>query len=486
MSQLERAHPVCIVLHAHLPYVCSSAPFSTEALWLNEAMWECYLPLLAMLDRLRNDGVACHITVSLSPTLLSMWNDPQLRDDYANYCAALLALCDAERRRAPHRGAAIDGLSSRIERGQWPQEAGELEARWTALSTDAGVELMTTSASHAYLPALGSVAGAVEAQLAIGRAAFASQIGADSTSMWLPECAFDEAVGDALHQSGVQCTVLDAHGTNGASRQKNRDVLYLPRDAATSRQVWARRGGFPGDAAYREFHCDVSFERTQSELQPFTRGRMSGVKLWAISGDVYDPDRADERAHQHARQFVRSLEQRATQEPFECPLVAAYDAELFGHWWFEGVTFLEEALRRIAESEQVELITLGEARARVKVGQSAIPTASSWGAGGYGAAWVGPRCAHLWRHIHNGQQRVRLAPLRDERRADAIREQLLLESSDWLFMLSGGDGASYARHRCAEHVRNIGRIVNGSSYDRSRFLSTLDDSELCALFMDRR
>src|SRR5258708_24394344 len=134
-------------------------------------------------------------------------------------------------------------------------------------------------------------------------------------------------------------------------------------------------------------------------------------------------------------------------------VVAPYDAELYGHWWFEGPMFLEAVFRRLAETNgEVEAITLRGYLDRHPVAVQATPSASSWGAGGYGEVWVGQEAAWTWRHVHHATRYARwlvqrhrdAGGPRGEALDQVVRELLLLQSSDWPFILKTGTVARYA------------------------------------------
>jgi 1,4-alpha-glucan branching enzyme len=264
------------------------------------------------------------------------------------------------------------------------------------------------------------------------------------------------------------------------------------RDQRLARQVWSRALGYPGDPAYRDFYRDLGFDLPASELAGLGAGTMTGLKYHRITGPgatklPYDPALANARVEQHAEHFVRSCARRlASVPPGEAPpvLVAAYDAELFGHWWFEGPAFIEQVLRRLAHERELAATSLsGYLRAHPRL-IVVRPAASSWGEGGYGQVWVGPRTAPLWRLVHRSQQAVsdaltahRSAPGPRATALDlAIRELLLLQASDWPFMIQQGDVAAYAVDRVRQHAARVRELlavtVGGDASDEAQRLLT--------------
>jgi 1,4-alpha-glucan branching enzyme len=296
-------------------------------------------------------------------------------------------------------------------------------------------------------------------------------------------------------------------------------VAFFGRDAESSRQVWSREEGYPGDAFYRDFYRDIGFALPVSELMGDVAGDgsrlMTGLKYFRITGkDVekqpYQPGIAAEKAHEHAGNFVfnraAQVKHLAATMPIPPIVVAPYDAELYGHWWFEGPMFLEAVFRRMHETGgEVESITLKEYLARHPVVVQATPSASSWGAGGYGEVWVGPEAASTWRHVHHATRYAKnlierhrgATGARGEALDQVIRELLLLQSSDWPFILKTGTATGYAQARIRSHVhrlRHLGYMVETGRIEgedaawlddvrsRDNFLAGMHGEELRAPF----
>ena len=205
---------------------------------------------------------------------------------------------------------------------------------------------------------------------------------------------------------------------------------------------------------------------------------MTGIKYHRITGSTqhklpYHPRIAKDRAWEHAGDFVqnRVLQLRhlaSTMSGVEPIVVSPYDAELFGHWWYEGPMFLEGLFRRLSEARgEIEAVTLRGYLDRSPVAVNATPSASSWGAGGYGGVWVGPESAWTWRHVHHATREVARV-VKKHRHADglrgraidqAIRELLLLQSSDWGFILRTDTSVGYALARIQAHVQRLTRVL---------------------------
>ncbi|KYF81830.1 hypothetical protein BE11_03145, partial [Sorangium cellulosum] len=306
---------------------------------------------------------------------------------------------------------------------------------------------------------------------------------------WLPECAYAPPIDADLAAAGVGFTVLDAHALTLAAPPASAGaavpvlspsgVACFGRDRDSAREVWSRDAGYPGHPAYREFYRDVGLDLPERELEgevgPDGVRLMTGLKLHRVTGPgpdkaPYDPARASAQARAHAAEFVARREaalasiRGAAAPPI---LVAPYDAELFGHWWLEGPEFLEHALRGLAASTRAVPIALGAYLERHPPAEVVEPAASTWGEGGFGAFWTGPSAARLWRHAHHAERAVldALSRRRDAgglpgRALDqAIRELLLLQSSDWAFMMSAGEMVSYAEARARAHAARSRRLA---------------------------
>ena len=489
---------LAIVLHAHLPFVRHPEnERHLEERWLFEALIECYLPLIDILDRLAEEGVPVAMTMSLTPPLAAMLRDELLCERFDQHLARMESLSEKEMVRlygdeefAPLATFYREEMA-RV-RAVWERHGrdvvGALRGHW-----DAGrIELITCSATHCYLPAMLSQPEGIRAQLELGMTGFERIVGRRPLGMWLPECAYHPDIDEAMAAAGVRFTILDTHGVTRARPQppfgehapilSPGGVAFFARDQESSRQVWSREEGYPGDAYYRDFYRDIGFDLPEEHLHGEVVGDgnrlMTGIKYYRITGkrihkQPYIPGAAKNRVWEHAGDFVRNRSMQMgylarTMGGVPPIVVSPYDAELFGHWWFEGPMFLEAVFRRLAQDakDDVEPITLRGYLDRFPVATSATPSASSWGAGGYGEVWIGPQSAWVWRHVHHATRYVGWLVERyggaDGARGkaldQAIRELLLLQSSDWPFILHTGTSTGYALARLQAHTHRLRRL----------------------------
>jgi len=481
---------VALVLHAHLPYVLPAGEDVRPAMaerWLYEALLGSYLPLLNVLDGLANDGVHAPITISVSPTLASMLASPRTKTRFERYLNALAEL-NTDHQALLHDDAKLQAAAVasadalRRARVSLDRIDGDVLGALQRHHRAGRIELMTTAVSHAYLPALAPAVGAAAAQLRLGRIAFARW--AAPTGMWIPECGFNPSVDRALADVGARYAVVAAHAAIGPLRSQA-GVGYLPRHRDASLRVWARADGYPGHCCYREFHRDAG---VMLGAGSFGERAPIGLKYWRISSrssehkQPYEPLAAGRQALAHAADYSRWLELQP--DPLVVP---AFDAELFGHWWYEGPVFLDELLRRLADSDAVQLSTLGTSMDEA-LPTLGTPSASSWGRGGFSQPWLGPRTAPLVRHLHHAHRLVtRVAAARRDASGlrgrwldQAIRELLLLQASDWAFMIDGDRCADYGRERFRRHLegcRRFAELADGCETERSRDRVLLERGE---------
>lgn len=482
---------LALVLHAHLPYVRHPEyVFSLEEKWLFEAITETYLPLLSVLEKLHEDGIDYRITLSVSPTLAAMWQDAYLREKYRGYLRRLLELADKEVARTAGDPAFA---SLAVHYRQRFSEAyhrffhvygGDLVKAFASMAATGKVELITCAATHGYLPLLQLQPEAVYAQLAVAIRQHTQLFGQPPRGIWLPECAYDYSLEQMLAELGVDYFFLDTHGILFA-RPRPAFGVYSPlitpagvaafgRDPETGKQVWSKTEGYPGDFDYRDFYRDIGYDLPLEYIGPYIHPDgiriHTGFKYYRITGKTdhkkpYNLQWAEHKLIQHAGNFMfnreRQIEYLAGELGRPPIVVAPYDAELFGHWWYEGPIWLESLFRKIHhEQDIVGLITPGEYLELGLPFQEAEPSSSSWGDKGYHEVWLNQSNDWLYRHLHEAAGRMVQAaadfPAARGAQKEALdqmgRELLLAQSSDWPFIMTGGAMGRYARERAEDHL----------------------------------
>ncbi|WP_340122764.1 glycoside hydrolase family 57 protein [Methylobacter svalbardensis] len=508
-----------IILHAHLPYVRHPEHDSFfEENWLFEAMTECYLPLIAVLDRLHADNVDYRLTLSLSPTLISMLRDDLLQTRYLSYLHSRLELAEKEiirtRKQTEYQKLArlyrrfyLNALSTYQDRYQ-----GDLLAAFKKHQSTGKLELITTAATHGFLPLLNVSETAVRNQIHTGIATFKAATGSAPSGFWLPECGYYPGLETVLADAGIAYFFVDSHGIMDASSPPRHGV-YAPiacgngvaafaRDPESSQQVWSSNEGYPGDFDYREYYSDIGFERELDYIAPYIldgKTRINtGIKYHRVTGDnlpkeIYNPRRALAKAREHAQDFVDKRQRQidrlgATMDDGRQPIIVApYDAELFGHWWFEGTHWLEWVLRLASESTGgVQLSSCGDYLKQQPSPQVATPAASSWGDQGYSSYWINETNAWIYPLLHKAElemeklaydvQGLTLTPIQTRALNQAARSILLAQASDWPFIMKSGTTIDYANKRVTDHLARFNYLHDCFRKNRlnERYLTALE------------
>jgi 1,4-alpha-glucan branching enzyme len=488
---------LAIVLHAHLPFVRHPEhPAFLEERWLHEAITGTYLPLLQVFEGLVVDGVRFRCTVSLSAPLINMLTDDLLKERYARHLDQLIELAEKERERTrpePHYQRLAQMYHERFLslRHTWRCHEGDLVRAFRRLRDRGCLEVITSTATHAFFPLMDRNWAAIGAQVHVAAELFERHFGGRPVGMWLGECGYVSGVEEHLRDAAVRYFFVDTHGLLYADPPPvhgTRAPVYCPsgvaafaRDFDSSVQVWSAQEGYPGDPHYRDFYRDIGYDLPLDYIGPYVQADgnrlYTGIKYHAITHEklhdkwVYDPDAARARTGEHAAHFTASqagLLGAAAAGMDRPPLaVSPYDAELFGHWWFEGPLFLNDVFRQLHhDQDAIETITPGEYLERHPTNQVAAPCPSSWGRKGYNAYWLDESNAWIYRHTHVAAERmVELAHRFPDgegpvRRAlnQAARELLLAQSSDWAFILKTGTMTAYAERRVNEHVLRFNRL----------------------------
>lgn len=491
---------LAIVLHAHLPFV--RHPEHEEFLeedWLYEAITETYIPLLNMYDGLVRDGVDFRITMSLTPTLIAMLTDPLLQERYVRHIDKLIELSEKE-----------------VERTRWMPEFHQLARMYRekfnnakfVFATKYGrnlvsafrqfqdmgkLEIITCAATHGFLPLMELTPNAVRAQVGIAARDYEKHFGRPPRGIWLPECGYYPGLDEALKECGIKFFFTDSHGILYASPRPKYGVFApvicksgvaaFGRDMESSKQVWSAQEGYPGDFQYRDFYRDVGFDLDYEYVKPYLHGdgirTNLGIKYYRITGATdhkqpYVREAAMEKAAEHAGNFMFNREKQAEylesimgQKPI---IVSPYDAELFGHWWYEGPDWLDYLFRKIYhDQDAVRAITPSEYLEEHPRNQLATPSFSSWGYKGYSEVWLEGSNDWIYRHLHKAAQRMIELARTNNGSSDGItvralnqaaRELLLAQSSDWAFIMKTGTMVQYAVKRTKDHVTRFNALYD--------------------------
>ncbi len=512
---------LAVVLHSHLPYVLNHGIWPHGAEWLYEAAAECYIPLYWVFRKLESQGVRHAVTLDLTPILVEQLRMPEFQRGFRDYLQAKQASATDDEKTFRRLG-----LDHRARVARFWQEfywrvaqtfdnlEGDLVGAFAGLQERGVLEILTSAATHGYLPLLGREE-AVWGQVLEGVRAYRRHFGRDPRGLWPPELAYRPAyrwqrptdhrefprhgLEHYYHRAGLRFFLVDHHLLKGGRaigtylalfpglktlwqrfteehrpEDRERDphrpyyalspgsegaVAFFTRDPRTAQQVWSRDIGYPGDPAYLEFH---------------KKHFPSGHRYWRVTDaradladkQEYDPDAVAGVIRNHVTHFVTVVQDILAPKD-QGVVVSPFDTELFGHWWFEGPRWLEGVLLQLAApTSPVRPTTLSHALETLPPEEVVELPEGSWGEGGFHWVWYNENTEWTWRHIHRledaffevlptlsqGNLGPRLA-------RQMARELLLLESSDWQFLITTWSARDYAEQRVTRHVEDLERLL---------------------------
>lgn len=547
---MQKKGYVSFVLHAHLPFI--HHPESNDYLeesWLYEAISETYIPLLKNFKKLVDEGVNFRITMSMTPPLLSMLDNKLLQQKYINYLENLIELSEKEIKRTTFNEKMNNLSKYYYERYSEDLRLFRDEFKCDLISQfkyfqDIGVlEIITCGATHGYFPILYVNEKTVRAQIAVGVQTYERYFGKKPRGIWLPECGYVPEADKYLREFGVDYAIVESHGVLYANPTPVYGTLapivspqgftVFGRDMESSRQVWSSINGYPGDYNYRDFYRDIGYEADYDYIKPYIAHNgvrvHTGIKYHRITGDtdnkdIYDIQWAKDSAERQAGHFLNSRTEQienASHYMNKPPIVLCpYDAELYGHWWYEGPYWLYILFKKIYYDEcNFELITPSEYMDKYPEIQQCQPCRSSWGANGYSEVWLNPSNDYTHKHLHTAGDRMcelaykfresydvlndldnKIKDLKKEKKPitsitssskyrnaklqvralnQAARELLLAQSSDWLFIITNNTMVDYAHRRIKDHIGRFTRLyneLNSGKIDR-KFLSEIEEKD---------
>lgn len=506
-----------------MPYVLShgKSPHGTD--WINESAAECYLPLLHTLDRLLREGIKPRWTVNMTPILSEQLSDPSFQDGFEVYCQEKIDAAIADAKKFEREGPLwLQGMALFWQRF-YTRALVQFKHQWNRSITEAfaffqeqgSIEIITSGATHGYQPLMGTDESC-RAQVRLGIANYEKHYGRKPRGIWLPECAYrprydwkspveENSVAwprmgtdEILKQEGIEYFFVDSHmirggqplGTYAANFPQLAElfarssryftppeefrseyehyvlptgVTVFARDPETTVKVWSGDAGYPGDEHYLEFH---------KQLYP---GRL---RYWRISQNKadlgqkqpYDPWSAFEKIQSHAQDLVNVLKGTLARyrglADRNGTLVAMYDTELFGHWWWEGPEFLYELARAIHKDGEIEMVSGSEVVDTDPARHMITLPEGSWGEGGYHYIWINDGNYWTWQKLYPIERRLRQMAREyaggpaDEIVKQAAREMLLAEASDWQFLISTFSARDYAEIRFNDHVDRFNGLAD--------------------------
>ncbi|HHS51153.1 MAG TPA: DUF1957 domain-containing protein [candidate division Zixibacteria bacterium] len=514
------------VLHSHLPYVMGHGTWPHGTDWLFEAASETYIPILMAFDELSAKGVPFDMSIGLTPILCEQIAHRQFSGALEAYLEQKIT--DARQNREVFSATGEAELEALAE--MWEESFTRVKdffvhkikrdilGAFRELQDAGRIEIITSAATHGYLPLLGTDE-AVRGQIFTGVKTYEKHFGRKPRGVWMPECAYRPAynwkppIGDGkpfnrrgveelLHEAGIEWTVADSHLLIGGESQgvyidrfeslralwvrfaenyappekiaerttlkpylvtstgKPEGTAFFFRDPDTALQVWSAEWGYPGNPAYLDFH-----------KKHFPGGhrywRVTGADIDLADKKIYVPEWIDGALEEQADHFVSVVRKRLENGGL---LTAPFDAELFGHWWFEGPRWLAKVAEKIAKTPDIEMVS-GSTALKLHPPEEAIAIPEgSWGQGGFHYIWLNEWTEWTWRHIYEAERKMTELVSRwieagkpkaaGEALEQAARELLLLESSDWQFLISTWSARDYAENRIFFHNDAFGKLAD--------------------------
>jgi len=480
-GSMQRATPglFTLVLHTHLPWLAHHGRWPVGEEWLYQSWSAAYLPLIRVLRTLAAEDRRGLVTLGMTPVVIAQLDDPYCLDGMHHWLAnwrlrALQATTGSSEslrafgvREQAEAERALDDFTT-----LWRHGASPLLRELIQTGT---VELLGGPLAHPFQPLLAPRLRefALREGLADARQRFAHT----PTGIWAPECAYAPGMEHGYAAAGVGHFMVDGpslHGDTALGRPVgDAGVVAFGRDLQVSYRVWSPKSGYPGHAAYRDFH-------TYDHATGLKPARVTGRNVPSDDKAPYDPQRADAAVDTHVADFVEVVRRRLLTESERigrpAHVVAAFDTELFGHWWYEGPLWLERVLRALPEAG-IEVGTLSDAVAQGYTGEPVELPPSSWGSGKDWQVWSGEQVADLVRlntevvdtalsTVDKALEQSGGAPSRNFVADQILRETLLTVSSDWPFMVSKDSAADYARYRAHLHAHAAREIADACASGR--------------------
>lgn len=516
---------LCIVLHGHLPYVLHHGEYPHGEAWLFEGVAETYLPLFEVLDDLAGQNITPGLTIGLTPVLLEQLASDYFKSGFVAYLNGRIDRARQDRREfETHKQRHFARLAAQWEElfikrlEQFEKLGRDVIAPIVKHANSGNIELLGGPATHAYLPLLLNEQS-IRAQLALGRFTTKKHLRRDCPGAWLPECAYQPAwekwipwvlFGDPRGRPGtehflshagfshffIDTPLLDQAEPMGrmnghtfepftgapeqasaphsgrsplapvgvVSQPEAPRCFALARHPQVSAQVWSGKIGYPGAGEYLEFH------RKQGE-HGLRYHRVTDIGMALSEKQAYLPEPASQRVREHAAHFCQTVRQaladhlKQAGEPGVC--VAPFDAELFGHWWFEGPAFLRELLIELSRDERVSLVSAEQALERRPPRDVVRLPEGSWGKGGKHEPWLNDQTRWMWEVEYRAEnQLLKLLhdlPWRERPDIRAVlerlaRELVLLQASDWPFVVHSQGAVDYGMERFSLHATRFNRL----------------------------
>lgn len=522
------------VLHSHLPYYRKAGmwPFGEESVY--ECMAETYLPLLNAIQELKDEGIKANLTIGITPVLCEQLSDKHMIDGFIAYLKRKIESADLDESKFHPRGESPNSELMQLARyyKDWYGNAfksftetwsKDLVGAFRKFQEEGLIEITTSCATHCLTPLL-SQDSSLNLQFETGVKNYQKHFGRKPKGFWLPECAYrpkeDDrpGLGHWLEKVGIKYFFTESVVITGGETQEQRklfgpyegldynphptrpltgndtfssyslkdsSVAVMGRHDETGYQVWSKTDGYPGDGYYREFH-------KKDDISGLNYWRLTSKDIGLGEKHLYLPQAAQERVKENSDHYV-GLIQKNLHDHYKMAgkpgfLTVAFDTELFGHWWFEGIEFIKQVIRKLNKYTKVELEKASDCLDRYPPERSIELPKSSWGSGGKFDIWQNPQTQWMWDAIYKAETVLNeIVESRDSvehfERAlkQASRELLLMQSSDWPFLVTTGQARQYAIERFKRHNQKFNDLIDMVKADdvSESKLKEIEDSDNC-------
>ncbi len=485
------------LLHNHLPFIKHPEfPDFLEERWFYEAVTETYLPLLGVFDKLNHENVPFQITMSISPSLSEMLTDPILQNRTLTYLERLIKLGEKEIKRT--RGDERFYFTALHYYHKFIQEREDFINKYyknllngfRKLQEQGQIEIITNTGPHIYGPNFINQPKAIQAAIKSAKRNYIKHFSVEPKGIWLAENGYFEGIDKFIADENIRYFFLETHGIVYGDPRPVYGVfapVYTPsgvaafgRDTETAKQVWSAKEGYPGEFYYREFYRDIGFDLPLDYLHDFLPVKNlrlnTGYKYYRITGNTefkepYNREVAVNKAIEHAEHFlnnrVAQVNGLCTQMDRPPVITSPYDAELFGHWWYEGPDFIYFLIKKMHYDQQViKMITPSNYLRKFPTNQVLTPNFSSWGYKGYSEVWLNGNNEWIMYYIHDAIEKMeqlvqeKRKATEEEKRVmnQMARELLLAQTSDWPFIMTTQTTVEYAIKRVKEHIHNFNTL----------------------------
>ncbi|GHU07966.1 glycoside hydrolase family protein [Spirochaetia bacterium] len=537
---MSECYPVLLVLGCHSPLASHpkeenpESPYSIEELQFFGSISDTYLPLLAVFEKLEADRIPFRMAIALSPVLCEMLKDLFLQNRYLEYVDRQIEFGAKELERYPadsqmHQLAKFhydEILEKRILFTERYEK--NLLNIFNYYQGRGRLELLSSAATHAFLPVFTAAPEAIQVQLETAIASHRSCFGKLPGGFFLPDFGWSPELDKSFRSYNIGYTTVASHGALFGDPPAAKGCFYplispskvsiLIRDFYADRDVPGMNGALP--PPYRDCRRDAGFELSPDLLEPFLEhGKRipAGYKYWTSGGNsdendgvyegvygnvyndepeeepfspLYKPETAVNAARKAASRFLDSCAKRlstAAALMTETPIsVCAWDADRFGRLWYEGPVFIEALFRGAAARSDVHFMNPGEylSGRDFTSFQISMPSFSSCGPNGYGEMWMDASNDWVYPHLMRAIDRMtelaerfpNINGLKERALNQACREILLAQSSDWIKMLYQRGNSAYARGRIEEALRNFTTIYESlsSNYINTEWLTGIE------------